>query len=180
MDELKKILDKFNPFSRLVDFFLKRAKLLEKSLKEKYSTVLRVGLLFASFLLLLGFYSLQRFENDIDIETESQIIIENIEIPETQQFETPPPPARPSVPVESEDDDLADDLTIEETDLDSFDRLPLLLVHKLNLFLMMTRQDLCSQLSRYILILHRKLVLKDRFWYNVLLTKQAELKKQLF
>ena len=68
MDELKKILNKFNPFSRLVDFFLKRAKLLEKSLKEKYSTVLRVGLLFASFLLLLGFYSLQRFENDIDIE----------------------------------------------------------------------------------------------------------------
>ena len=35
MDELKKISDKFNPFSRLVDFFLKRAKLLEKSLKEK-------------------------------------------------------------------------------------------------------------------------------------------------
>ena len=121
MDELKKLLDKFNPFSRLVDFFLKRAKLLENSLKEKYSTVLRVGVLFASFLLLLGFYSLQRFENNIDIETESQIIIENIEIPETQQFETPPPPARPSVPVESEDDDLADDLTIEETDLDNFD-----------------------------------------------------------
>ena len=109
LSELKKILDKFNPFSRLVDFFLKRAKLLENSLKEKYSTVLRVGILFASFLLLLGFYSLQRFENNIDIETESQIIIENIEIPETQQFETPPPPARPSVPVESEDDDLADD-----------------------------------------------------------------------
>ena len=88
---------------------------------KEYSTVLRVGVLFASFLLLLGFYSLQRFENNIDIETESQIIIENIEIPETQQFETPPPPARPSVPVESEDDDLADDLTIEETDLDNFD-----------------------------------------------------------
>ena len=121
MDELKKLLSRINFFSALVDFFLKRAKLLEQSLKEKYSTVLRVGLLFASFLLLLGFYSLQRFENNIDIETEGQIIIENIEIPETQQFETPPPPARPSVPVESEDDDLADDLTIEETDLDNFD-----------------------------------------------------------
>jgi protein TonB len=69
----------------------------------------------------LGFYGLQRFENNIQIETESQIIIENIEIPETQQFDTPPPPARPSVPVESEDEDLADDLTIEETDLDNFD-----------------------------------------------------------
>ena len=49
MEELKKLLEKFNPFSRLVDFFLKRAKLLENTLKEKYSTVLRVGLLFASF-----------------------------------------------------------------------------------------------------------------------------------
>ena len=134
MDELKKLLSKFSPFSAMVNFFLKRAELLEKTLKEKYSTVLRVGILFASFVLLVGFYSLQRFENDIEIETESQIIIENIEIPETQQFETPPPPARPSVPVESEDDDLADDLTIEETDLDNFDawdapRHPLL-VHK--------------------------------------------------
>ena len=78
MDELKKLLSRINFFSALVDFFLKRAKLLEQSLKEKYSTVLRVGLLFASFLLLLGFYSLQRFENNIDIETEGQIIIENI------------------------------------------------------------------------------------------------------
>ena len=108
MDELKKLLKRFSPFSSIVDFFLKRAKLVENTLKEKYSTVLRVGFLFASFILLVGFYSLQRFENDIEIETESQIIIENIEIPETQQFETPPPPARPSVPVESEDDDLAD------------------------------------------------------------------------
>ena len=109
------------PFSSLVSFILKKAKLSSESLKIKYSTVLRVGVLISSIFLLLGFYGLQRFENNIQIETESQIIIENIEIPETQQFDTPPPPARPSVPVESEDEDLADDLTIEETDLDNFD-----------------------------------------------------------
>jgi len=109
------------PFSSLVSFILKKAKLSSESLKTKYSTVLRVGVLISSIFLLLGFYGLQRFENNIQIETESQIIIENIEIPETQQFDTPPPPARPSVPVESEDEDLADDLTIEETDLDNFD-----------------------------------------------------------
>jgi len=109
------------PFSSLVSFILNKAKLSSESLKTKYSTVLRVGVLISSIFLLLGFYGLQRFENNIQIETESQIIIENIEIPETQQFDTPPPPARPSVPVESEDEDLADDLTIEETDLDNFD-----------------------------------------------------------
>ena len=75
----------------------------------------------ACLLGLLSFYGLQRFEPDIDIESERQIIIENIDIPETQQFETPPPPARPSIPIASEDEDLAEDLTIEETDLDNFD-----------------------------------------------------------
>ena len=120
-EAIKKILSKVTPVSSTVNFLLNRANLSNSTLKQKYSSVLRIGGLFGCVFMLLGFYSLQRFENDIDIETEGQIIIENIEIPETQQFETPPPPARPSIPVESEDDDLADDLTIEETDLDNFD-----------------------------------------------------------
>ena len=110
-----------NPFSLIVDLLLSRAKLSEGTLKEQYSTVTRIGALLACILGLFTFYGLQRFEPEIDIESEGQIIIENIEIPETQQFETPPPPARPSIPIESEDEDLADDLTIEETDLDNFD-----------------------------------------------------------
>ncbi len=110
-----------NPISLIVNLLLNRAKLGEGTLKEQYSTVTRIGALLACILGLFTFYGLQRFEPEIDIESEGQIIIENIEIPETQQFETPPPPARPSIPIESEDEDLADDLTIEETDLDNFD-----------------------------------------------------------
>ena len=110
-----------NPFSFIVDLLLSRAKLSEGTLKEQYSTVTRIGALIACILGLFTFYGLQRFEPEFDIESEGQIIIENIEIPEAQQFETPPPPARPSIPIESEDEDLADDLTIEETDLDNFD-----------------------------------------------------------
>ena len=110
-----------NPFSFIVDLLLSRAKLSEGTLKEQYSTVTRIGALIACILGLFTFYGVQRFEPEFDIESEGQIIIENIEIPETQQFETPPPPARPSIPIESEDEDLADDLTIEETDLDNFD-----------------------------------------------------------
>ena len=110
-----------NPLSFIVDLLLNRAKLNTGTLKEQYSTVTRIGALIACVLGLFTFYGLQRFEPEIDIESEGQIIIENIEIPETQQFETPPPPASPSIPIESEDEDLADDLTIEETDLDNFD-----------------------------------------------------------
>ena len=106
-DAIKKFFSKISPVSWTVDFLLSRANLASHTLKQKYSSVLRIGGLFGCIFMLLGFYSLQRFENDIDIETEGQIIIENIEIPETQQFETPPPPARPSIPVESEDDDLS-------------------------------------------------------------------------
>ena len=114
-------MKRIRPISFIVDLVLGRAKLGDSTLKEQYSTVTRIGPLLACLLGLLSFYGLQRFEPDIDIESEGQIIIENIEIPETQQFETPPPPARPSIPIESEDEDLADDLTIEETDLDNFD-----------------------------------------------------------
>ena len=110
-----------NPLSFIVDLLLNRAKLNTGTLKEQYSTVTRIGALIACVLGLFTFYGLQRFEPEIDIESEGQFIIENIQIPETQQFETPPPPARPSIPIESEDEDLADDLTIEETDLDNFD-----------------------------------------------------------
>ena len=114
-------MNKINPISFIVRFVLNRANLNNGTLKEQYSTVTRIGAVLACLLGLLSFYGLQRFEPDIDVENERQIIIENIEIPETQQFETPPPPARPSIPIESEDEDLADDLTIEETDLDNFD-----------------------------------------------------------
>ena len=114
-------MNRIRPISFIVNLVLGRAKLGDSTLKEQYSTVTRIGALLACLLGLLSFYGLQRFDPDVDIENEGQIIIENIEIPETQQFETPPPPARPSIPIESEDEDLADDLTIEETDLDNFD-----------------------------------------------------------
>lgn len=50
--------------------------------------------------------------------------IENVEtfnIPKTFQLEAPPPPSRPSIPVESDEDDFPEDITIAETELDNFD-----------------------------------------------------------
>jgi len=91
------------------------------SLKFKYPVVIRLATLFSIILLILTFLIYPRYLGLIELEDVElqEIIIENI--PQTQQIEKPPPPARPSVPVESEDEDIADDLTIEETDLDSFE-----------------------------------------------------------
>ena len=91
------------------------------SLKFKYPVIIRLATLFSIILLILTFLIYPRYLGLLELEDFElqEIIIENI--PQTQQIEKPPPPARPSVPVESEDEDIADDLTIEETDLDSFE-----------------------------------------------------------
>ena len=46
--------------------------------------------------------------------------IETFDIPQTEQIKIPEPPARPSVPIASEDEFFDEDITIEDTDLDSF------------------------------------------------------------
>ena len=48
--------------------------------------------------------------------------IESFDIPQTEQIKIPEPPARPSVPVASEDEFFDDDITIEDTDFDEFEQ----------------------------------------------------------
>ena len=47
--------------------------------------------------------------------------IETFDIPQTEQIKIPEPPARPSVPIASEDDFFDEDITIEDTDFDDFE-----------------------------------------------------------
>ena len=91
------------------------------SLKLRFPFIIRVTGLLSIILLISLFFVLPRFTGEGAQEHYDQIIIEQIDIHQTQQIERPPPPARPSIPIESEDEDLADDLTIEETDLSDFE-----------------------------------------------------------
>ena len=90
-------------------------------IKYKYPITIRLATLSSVLLLIFTFLIYPRYLGLLELENVElqEILIENI--PQTQQIERPPPPARPSVPVESEDEDIADDLTIEETDLDNFE-----------------------------------------------------------
>ena len=90
-------------------------------IKYKYPIAIRLATLSSVLLLIFSFLIYPRYLGMLELEDVElqEILIENI--PQTQQIERPPPPARPSVPVESEDEDIADDLTIEETDLDNFE-----------------------------------------------------------
>ncbi|MEE8437081.1 MAG: energy transducer TonB [Candidatus Neomarinimicrobiota bacterium] len=91
------------------------------ALKNNYDLVVRVTGLAGVFLLIFTFLLFPRFLNTAVLEQEFQIIIEQVDIPQTQQFDRPPPPARPSVPVESESEDIADDVTLDEFSLDEFE-----------------------------------------------------------
>ena len=91
------------------------------SVKYLYPVVVRITGISGIVLLIITFLLFPRMVNTVELDEEFQIIIEQIDIPQTEQFDRPPPPARPSVPVESESEDIADDVTLEEFTLDEFD-----------------------------------------------------------
>ena len=92
-------------------------------LKAKYPIIIRLTSLLGIGLVILNFLVFPRFGNSLEFEDVEQIIIENIDIPQTQQIDNIPPPARPSIPVPSDDEDIAEDLTLDELDFDDFSNL---------------------------------------------------------
>ena len=92
-------------------------------LKIKYPIIIRLTTLIGIILVILNFLIFPRFINTLSFETVDQLIIENIDIPQTQQIDNTPPPTRPSIPVPSDDEDIADDLTLDELDFDDFSNM---------------------------------------------------------
>ena len=95
----------------------KSSKNPDVDLKLKYKKVLESSLIVALMILAIGFYSFKQFENISQLPESPDIQIEVIEIPPTEQISKPPPPSRPSIPVEADDDELLDDVTIEDTEI---------------------------------------------------------------
>ena len=98
----------------------------EADLKLKYQKVLEVGIIFSLLILVGVFYSFKKFESSFELPEQPDITIETIDIPLTQQIQKPPPPSRPSIPVEADEDEVMDDVTIEDTDVtfEPLDELP--------------------------------------------------------
>jgi protein TonB len=89
----------------------------EADLRLKYRKTLEISTIFALLIMIFTFYAFKEFEVGIKLPTSIDIKIEVIDIPPTEQIQRPPPPARPAIPIESEDDELLDDVTIDETDI---------------------------------------------------------------
>ena len=91
-------------------------------LNLNYPIRIRVISLSTILLIAVVFYFSPRLkENITSIEKFIPQDIESIVVPPTEQMQIEKPPARPSVPVASEDEFLDDDITIEETDLDDLE-----------------------------------------------------------
>ena len=90
-------------------------------LKDKYPISVRIAGLSGVLGLIFIFLVFDRFFFESEFGSGNQIVIENIDIPQTQQIDNTPPPARPSIPVPTDDEDIADDVTLDDLDFDDFE-----------------------------------------------------------
>ncbi len=90
-------------------------------LKKRYPFTVRIMGLAGVIILIATFLMFPRFLADEGGLQQQEIVIEQIDIPQTRQADSPPPPARPSVPIESESEDLDEDITIAITELADYD-----------------------------------------------------------
>ena len=93
------------------------------NLRLRYKKVIQLTLAFSLLLCILIFQAFKKFDHE---KAGWEIKLDKIvaeEIPQTVQEKLPPPPARPAIPIESESEDIPDNVTIEDTNIE-FDRLP--------------------------------------------------------
>ncbi len=95
----------------------------EVSLRLKYKKNIELGLVLSLGLLLVLFQASKRADREVETQDKVDLKIEVEEIPQTEQVKRPPAPQRPSIPIESEDEDIPEDATIEMTEI-NLDELP--------------------------------------------------------
>ena len=91
-------------------------------LLSNYTIRIREVILAIVICLVVLFFMVPRFFEEVQAaEASDDFELETFDIPQTEQIKIPEPPARPSVPVASEDEFFDEDITIEDTDFDDFE-----------------------------------------------------------
>jgi len=91
------------------------------SLKYRYPIIIRVTTLAGVLVITLGFLVFPRLIHEQVLKQDIAREVEIEQIEQTQQIDRPPPPARPSVPVASESEDIAEDVVMEDFEFDDFE-----------------------------------------------------------
>lgn len=92
-------------------------------LRLKYRKSMQLGMIAALLLVIFALYGFRSIHFGQKVEKIDVPEIKVEDIPQTEQIKRPPPPARPAVPIPSENEDIPDDETIDSTELD-LDDLP--------------------------------------------------------
>jgi len=100
---------------------MKRKKVAHQSLKQSYGEVFELSLIGSLCIHIAIFQLSPSFTAEYQKKKRQDVQIEVTDIPQTEQVQLPPRPARPSIPVPTESDDVPEDLTIETTELDLSD-----------------------------------------------------------
>jgi protein TonB len=93
--------------------FLKKTP--EADLRAQYPKNIEIGLVAALAFLVLAFYFTPSFGEGFELEKNVDITVEVEDIPQTKIDTAPPPPARPSIPVASDDEDIPEDETLDDS-----------------------------------------------------------------
>jgi protein TonB len=94
----------------------------EATLKLRQPLMLRVGLVTTLGIATGIMVAFPKFEQGNVTQRKVDIVMEATDIPQIEQkIEAAKPPSRPSIPIESDNEDLSEDITIDETtDFDSY------------------------------------------------------------
>lgn len=90
----------------------------DSNFKQKYRIVLEISTILSLVIVAFLFYSFKAFENKANNFNKYEPPIIVFDTPLTKQNKPKPPPSCPQKPVEAEEDELIDDVTIGDTDID--------------------------------------------------------------
>jgi protein TonB len=93
-------------------------------LREKAPILFDASLIVSIFIMAMFFFFSRGPLSDKKVVSSLDEKVEIIEIPPTEQLTRPPPPARPSIPVEAEDEEEIDEVTIDDTEVDLTEEVP--------------------------------------------------------
>ena len=87
-------------------------------IKAQSKVVFQQGIVLSTALMTLLFISWRDLDLQAYAPTEGELSFEVEDIPETRQLTRPPAPQRPQIPIATMEEDIPDDVTIADTELD--------------------------------------------------------------
>ncbi|GBE29385.1 gram-negative bacterial tonB protein [bacterium BMS3Bbin04] len=88
----------------------------EGEVRLLYPKMVELGLVVSLLIVIVIFLVSKKMDNDVTLQTADDVVLETEDIPITKQVKRPPPPARPTIPIEDPEVDLETDIDFENID----------------------------------------------------------------